>query len=63
MSRTFRNNPDDDRWFRRPKTRRERALNAQLEAEERAEDYHVAKGNRRHRWIPDEYSDLPISAS
>lgn len=61
MSRTYRNTPDDQ-YFRRPKTRRERAQNVAVETDERWDyEYPIAKRNRRHRFIPTAYDDLPFA--
>jgi hypothetical protein len=61
MSRTYRNTPEDT-WFRKPKTKRERTQNAGLEIDQNVEfEYSIAKQNRRHRYIPSDWDDLPIS--
>lgn len=61
MSRTYRNNPED-KYYRTPKTKQEKTQNVGLETDEHYEhDYHVAKQNRRHRFIPSAWDDIPIS--
>lgn len=63
MSRTYRKTPEDA-WFRKPKTVRERRQNSAIETDSRLEyDYPVDKNNRRHRFIPTEYDDLPFASN
>jgi hypothetical protein len=61
MSRTYRKTPEDA-WFRKPKTARERRQNNAIETDSLVEyDYNITKQNRRHRFIPSEYDDLPFA--
>jgi hypothetical protein len=61
MSRTYKTTPDYS-YFRRPRTKREKTQNESLETDFRLErDLPVAKRNRRHRFIPDAWDDLPFS--
>lgn len=60
MSKTYRYNPDDYH-FRKPKTKRERTQNEAVETDFSLEyDYSISKQNRRNRFIPTDWDDLPI---
>lgn len=61
MARTYRNTPEYS-YFRRPKTTQERTKNAALKTDQWLEDeYPVTKANRRNRFIPTAWDDIPRS--
>jgi hypothetical protein len=61
MSRTYKSTPDYS-YFRRPRTKRERTENEALETDLRFDgDLTVAKRNRRNRFIPHSWDDIPFS--
>lgn len=64
MSRTHRNFPNSRRMYRKPKTTNEIKQNAQLEADIKVDDgisVNISKHNRRHRFIPTAWDDIPFS--